>query len=153
MVCEGTDDHRAPISLLLSLGWPWFWFDQDASRPTGAGSEEFQVKGNNAAMAEGRSLVCKPRKMRQVKVTAWEGKQGPGNQTRCLETQENGSKMEADMRSSSEKSPSKLVTLDPGHIWQSPGECPALHHLPDCFSGYYSGTSVFILQWRLTCQE
>ena len=105
MVCEGTDDHHVPISLLLSLGWPWFWFDQDASRPTGAGREEFQVKGNNAVMADGRSLVCKPRKTRQVRVTAREGKQGPGNQTRRLETQENGSKMEADMRSSSEKSP------------------------------------------------
>ena len=153
MVCEGIDDHHVPISLLLSLGWPWFWFDQDASRPTGAGREEFQVKGNNAVMADGRSLVCKPRKTRQVRVTAQEGKQGPGNQTRRLETQENGSKMEADMRSSSEKSPSKLVTPDPGHTWQSAGECPALHHLPDRFSGYSSRTSVFILQWRLTCQE
>lgn len=50
-----------------------------------AGREEFQVKGNNVVIAEGRSLVCKPRKMRQVRVTTQEGKQGPGNQTRSLE--------------------------------------------------------------------
>lgn len=125
MVYEGPGNHHAPISLLLSLGCPWFWFGQDASRPTGAGREEFQVKGNNVVIAEGRSLVCKPRKMRQVRVTTQEGKQGPGNQTRSLETQENGSKMKADMKSSSQKSPSKLVALHPGHIWQSSVPCPS----------------------------
>lgn len=125
MVYEGPGNHHAPISLLLSLGCPWFWFDRDASRPTGAGREEFQVKGNNVVIAEGRSLVCKPRKMRQVRVTTQEGKQGPGNQTRSLETRENGSKMKADMKSSSQKSPSKLVALHPGHIWQSPVPCPS----------------------------
>lgn len=73
----------------------------------------------------GRSLVCKPRKMRQVRVTTQEGKQGPGNQTRSLETQENGSKMKADMEEVHHKSPSKLVALHPGHIWQSPVPCPS----------------------------
>lgn len=90
-------------------------------------------------MAEGGSRAHKPRKMRQVRVRIQEDKQGPGNQTRSLETQENGSEVKADMKSSLESSLSRLVVLNPGHTWQSPGKWSALHHLSDFFQVFPVG--------------